>query len=283
MKGALAKSLNTVSVEVLLDGGISNTIDIAKKLGISADLPDYPSLALGVASVSLKEIVEAYAGIVNDGKPVEAHYLVEIADKDGNVLEKFNYSPAESEVVSPENCRAIINMMQAVVNEGTGSAIRSRYNIDGDFAGKTGTTQENSDGWFVGITPNLVTGCWVGADDPRVHFRSITYGQGAYMALPIVGSFFSKTYRDPKFQKIRNSTFTQPAPELLAMLDNPQYREVMEIEKRDFELADIFRSKTKKEELKKAETKSEPAEKTAEQEEKPVWTKIKSIFKKKEK
>jgi penicillin-binding protein 1A len=283
MKGALAKSLNTVSVEVLLDGGISNTIDIAKKLGISADLPDYPSLALGVASVSLKEIVEAYAGIVNDGKPVEAHYLVEIADKDGNVLEKFNYSPAESEVVSPENCRAIINMMQAVVNEGTGSAIRSRYNIDGDFAGKTGTTQENSDGWFVGITPNLVTGCWVGADDPRVHFRSITYGQGAYMALPIVGSFFSKTYRDPKFQKIRNSTFTQPAPELLAMLDNPQYREVMEIEKRDFELADIFRSKTKKEELKKAETKAEPVEKTAEPEEKPVWTKIKSIFKKKEK
>jgi len=286
MKGALAKSLNTVSVEVLLDGGISKTIDIAEKLGISADLPDYPSLALGVASVSLKEIVEAYAGIVNDGKPVEAYYLVEIADKDGNVLEKFNYSPAESEVVSPENCRAIINMMQAAVNEGTGSAIRTRYNIEGDFAGKTGTTQENSDGWFVGITPNLVTGCWVGADDPRVHFRSITYGQGAYMALPIVGSFFSKAYRDPKFQKIRNSTFTPPAPEMLAMLDFPQYKEVMDIEKRDFELADIFRSKAKREELRKAEKEAEPTKKqeeTKETEEKPVWTKIKSIFKKKEK
>jgi penicillin-binding protein 1A len=283
MKGALAKSLNTVSVEVLLDAGISNAINISKDLGISADLPDYPSLALGVASVSLKEIVEAYAGIVNDGKPVETHYLLEIADRDGKVLEKFSYSPEETEVVLPQNSRAVVNMMQAVVNEGTGSAIRSKYNIGGDFAGKTGTTQENSDGWFVGLTPNLVTGCWVGADDPRVHFRSITYGQGAYMALPIVGSFFSKTYNDPKFNKIKNSTFTPPSPEMLAMLDYPTYKEIMEIEKKDFELADIFRSKAKREELRKAEEKAEPSKPKEVTEEKPVWTKIKSIFKKKEK
>ncbi len=283
MKGAMEKSLNTVSVEVLLDAGISNAIDISQKLGISADLPNYPSLALGVASVSLKEIVEAYAGIVNDGKPVEAHYLVEIADKDGKILEKFNYSPKEPEVVSPDNCRAIINMLQAVVNEGTGSAIRTRYNIDGEFAGKTGTTQENSDGWFIGITPNLVTGCWVGADDPRVHFRTITYGQGAYMALPIVGSFFSKTYNNPKFNNLKNSTFTPPSPEMLAVLNYPQYKEVIELEKKEFELADIFKSKAKREELRNAEKKAEPVEKKAEPEEKPVWTKIKSIFKKKEK
>ena len=283
MKGALAKSLNTVSVEVLLDAGISNTVDIAEELGISAELPEYPSLALGVASVSLKEIVEAYAGIVNDGKPVETYYLVEIADKDGNVLEKFNYSPAETEVVYPENCRAVVNMMQAVVSEGTGSGIRTKYNVDGEFAGKTGTTQEHSDGWFVGITPNLVTGCWVGADDPRVHFRSITYGQGAYMALPIVGSFFSKAYRDPKFQKMRNSTFTPPSPEMLAMLDYPQYKDVMEIEKREFELADIFRKKEKKDELKPKEKPVEKAEKAEAENKKPVWTKIKDIFKKKNK
>ncbi|HSO88017.1 MAG TPA: transglycosylase domain-containing protein [Draconibacterium sp.] len=283
MKGALAKSLNTVSVEVLLDAGISNAINISKDLGISADLPNYPSLALGVASVSLKEIVEAYAGIVNDGKPVETHYLVEIADRDGKVLEKFSYSPEKTEVVLPQNCRAVVNMMQAVVNEGTGSAIRSKYNIEGDFAGKTGTTQENSDGWFVGITPNLVTGCWVGADDPRVHFRSITYGQGAYMALPIVGSFYSKTYSDPKFIKTKNSTFTPPSPEMLAMLNYPTYKEIMEIEKKDFELADIFRSKAKREELRKAQEKAEPTKAKEVTEEKPVWTKIKSIFKKKEK
>jgi len=283
MKGALEKSLNTVSVEVLMDAGISNTIDVAEDLGISADLPDYPSLALGVASVSLKEIVEAYAGIVNDGKPVAAHYLVEIADGNGKVLEKFNFSPEETEVVLPQNCRAVLNMMQGVINEGTGSAIRTRYNIEGDFAGKTGTTQDNSDGWFIGITPTLVTGCWVGADDPRVHFRTVNYGQGAYMALPIVGSFFSKTYKDPKFSKIKNSTFAPPSPEMLAMLNYPVYKEVMDIKKKDFELADIFRSKTKQEELKKAEKKAEPVETKPETEEKPVWTKIKSIFKKKEK
>ena len=283
MKGALAQSLNTISVEVLLEAGIPNAIDIAENLGISADLPEYPSLALGVASVSLKEIVEAYATIVNDGKPVETHYLLEIADRDGNVLEKFNYSAEQLSVVSAENCRAVINMMQAVITEGTGSAIRSRFNIEGDFAGKTGTTQDNSDGWFIGLTPDLVTGCWVGADDPRVHFRTITYGQGAFMALPIVGSFFSKTYNDPNFKKLKNSTFTPPGPELYAMLNNPQYKEVMEIEKRDFQLADIFRSKAKREELRAIEKKNEPADKKEITEEKPVWTKIKDIFKKKEK
>jgi penicillin-binding protein 1A len=174
-------------------------------------------------------------------------------------------------------------MMQAVVSEGTGSAIRNRFNIEGDFAGKTGTTQENSDGWFIGLTPGLVTGCWVGADDPRVHFRTITYGQGAYMALPIVGSFFSKTYNDPKFKKLKNSYFKPPGPELYAMLNNPQYKEVMDIEKREFHLADIFRRKDKRDELKTSERSDVRTENTESKDEKPVWTKIKSIFKKKEK
>lgn len=282
MKGALAQSLNTISVEVLLDAGISNAIDVAENLGISADLPEFPSLALGVASVSLKEMVEAFATIVNDGKPVETWYLVEIADSKGKVLEKFNYSPADEPVVSAENCRAVINMMQAVISDGTGKGIRTRFGVEGDFAGKTGTTQENSDGWFIGLTPNLVTGCWVGADDPRVHFRTITYGQGAFMALPIVGGFFSKTYNDPKFKELKNKSFTPPGPELYAMLNSPQYKEILEIEKREWNLADIFRRKEKKEDLKSMD-KSEEQTQTEKEEKKPVWTKIKDIFKKKEK
>ncbi len=281
MKGALTKSLNTISVEILLDAGISNAVEIAKDLGISADLPDYPSLALGVASVSLKEMVEAYAGIVNEGKPVKAHYLLEISDSNGKALEKFNYPVNETEVVLPENCRAVINMMEDVIDEGTGVAIRSRYNIEGAFAGKTGTTQENSDGWFIGLTPNLVTGCWVGADDPRVHFRTITYGQGAYMALPIVGSFFHKVYRDPKFSQIKYSTFNPPSPEMLAMLNYPAFKEVLDIEKRDFDLADIFRRKEKPADLKQPEKKTEPVETQEQTKDKPVWTLIKNIFKKK--
>ncbi len=250
MRGALAKSLNTVSVEVLLETGISETIELVHNLGISAELPEYPSLALGVASVSLQEIVEAYACIVNDGKPVKTNYLLEISDKDGNVLESFNYPENNDFVASAENCRATIDMMKAVVDEGTGKGIRTIYNIEGDFAGKTGTTQNNSDGWFIGITPDLVTGCWVGADDPRVHFRTTTLGQGAYMALPIVGKFFSKTYSDPRFSRLKYNTFAPPESELLAMINLPQFKEVLDIDKKEFDFASIFASKNDNDKLK---------------------------------
>jgi len=282
MKGALAQSLNTISVEVLLDAGISNAINIIENLGISAELPKFPSLALGVASVSLKEMVEAYATIVNDGKPIETWYLAEIADSNGKVLEKFNYSLVDEAVVSAENCRAVINMMQAVISDGTGSGIRTRFGVKGDFAGKTGTTQENSDGWFIGLTPKLVTGCWVGADDPRVHFMTITYGQGAYMALPIVGSCFNKTYNNPRFNNLKNSAFTSPGPELYALLNNPQYKEIIEVEKREWDLADIFRRKEKRDDLKTAD-RSATQTQTEKEDKKPIWSKIKDIFKKKDK
>ncbi len=283
MKGALAKSLNTVSVEVLLDAGIANTIDVARRLGIDADIPDYPSIALGVASVSLKDMVEAYAGIVNDGQPVETYYLVEIADHDGNVLEQFKFQQKDKQAASPENCRTVINMMQAVVDEGTGNAIRSRFGIEGDFAGKTGTTQDNSDGWFIGVSPNLVTGCWVGADDPRIHFRTITYGQGAYMALPIVGSFYSRVQKDAKVNKYIGGSFKKPSSEMLAMLDLPDYKDVIEIEEKEFNLADIFKRKEKKQELKPVEENDQPAVNDDKSKERPIWSKIKNIFKKKEK
>lgn len=277
MKGALAKSINTVSVDALLEAGIDETIDIAEDLGISADLPDYPSLALGVASISLKEMVEAFAGIVNDGKPVKANYLLQIADKNGNILKTFDYNLPYEPVVSPENCRAVINMMEAVVDGGTGRGIRTIYKIPGEFAGKTGTTQNNSDGWFIGLTPELVTGCWVGADDPRVHFRTTTYGQGAYMALPIVGKFFYKTYRDKKFEHLKYSTFPDPEPELLAMLNEPEYKEVLDIEKRGFNFASIFGKKDQEDLKDRPEAKAEDKEKGQ------LWKKIKSIFRKKDK
>lgn len=277
MKGALAQSINTVSVEVLLEAGIDETIEIAHDLGISADLPEYPSLALGVASISLKEITEAYAGILNDGVPVKSNYLVQVADKNGKILKTFEPEIASEAVVSAENCRALIHMMEAVVDEGTGKAIRTVYNIPGDFAGKTGTTQNNSDGWFIGITPELVTGCWVGADDPRVHFRSTTFGQGAYMALPIVGKFFHKTYRDNKFSHLQYLHFNRPNEVLLAMLDEPGYKDVLDIGKHEFNLADIFDSNKKSDLGKREDVRAEEKEKVQ------LWQKIKSIFKKKEK
>ena len=171
--------------------------------------------------------------------------------------------------------------MEAVVDGGTGRGIRTRYGIEGDFAGKTGTTQDNSDGWFMGISPNLVTGCWVGANDPRVHFRTTTYGQGAYMALPIVGSFFYRVKKDAKVKKYAGGTFPSPAPEMLAMLNIPDFEEVMDIEEKEFDFAAIFKRKNKEQELKPVDKKVEPTDEQKETQERPIWTKIKSIFKKK--
>ena len=272
MKGALAKSINTVSVDILLETGISKALNVSKDLGISADLPAYPSLALGVASISLKEMVEAFAGIVNDGIPVKTNYLVEIADNAGNVLATFRHEQKTRPVVSSENCRILIQMMKAAVEDGTGQRMRSVYGIHSDFAGKTGTTQDNADGWFIGISPDLVTGCWVGADDPRVRFRTITYGQGAYMALPIVGKFFAKTYNDPKFRNLRNNTFNEPAPEFLAMLELPDYKEILEVERRPFNFAQIFgRNNNNSPSPVEIESKSK-------EESEPIWIRIRDIF-----
>jgi penicillin-binding protein 1A len=170
-------------------------------------------------------------------------------------------------------------MMEAVVDDGTGKAIRTVYGLDGDFAGKTGTTQENSDGWFIGITPDLVAGCWVGADDPRVHFRTTTYGQGAYMALPIVGKFYSKMYSDPKFKLLKYNTFSEPEPDLLALLDVPEYQEVLDIEKRSFNLANIFRKNRENEVTGES---NRNTDQNTDKIDRPIWEKIKSIFKKKD-
>ena len=195
MQGALSESINTVAVEVLMQTGVSDVVKVARKLGIKSALPKYPSLALGVASVSLEEMVCAYAAILNGGFEVEPYYLVSIADADGNVLETFNNEQEPENVANTDNCRLLTQMLKSVVTTGTGSIIKSIYGIDNDFAGKTGTTQNHSDGWFIGMSPNLVTGVWVGADEPAVHFSTITYGQGLTWPCQLLGSFTIKFIR----------------------------------------------------------------------------------------
>jgi penicillin-binding protein 1A len=185
MEGALAKSINTIAVEVLMRAGISNVVDLAKRMGIDSDLPQYPSLALGTASVSLEEMVCVYSEIVNGGRKVTPYYLKSIESNSGNVLEKFENTQPDEQVAQTENCRIITQMLKSVVNDGTGSNIRSVWGIDSEFAGKTGTTQDQADGWFIGMTPTLVAGAWVGGEDPSVHFRSLGEGAGGHTALPI--------------------------------------------------------------------------------------------------
>lgn len=289
LEGALCKSVNTVSVQVLMESGIPEAIHLARSMGIKADLPEVPSLALGVADISLLQLAKAYSCLDNLGKTVDPNYLIRIEDANGKVLKKFAPHDDTEEVLSPENAKIITHYLQSVVNEGTGSDIRSLYKVEGDFAGKTGTTQNYADGWFMGYTPDLVTGCWVGGEEPSIHFRTIALGRGGYTALPVVGKFFNKLYRDPVFRDYKNHTFPELDEQTLALLDVPHFKDVLK-EKGPFNLWGIFRSDEKK----KAERQAERSEKQKDEESrqnagsqkseesKPnIWQKIKDALKKK--
>lgn len=289
MEGALAKSINTIAVDVLVQTGISNVIDLANRMGIDSDLPEYPSLALGTASVSLEEMVCAYAEIANGGQKITPFFLKSIKTNLSELLEEFENIQPNEQIASTENCRIITRMLKSVVNEGTGSSIRSVWGIDSDFAGKTGTTQDQADGWFIGMTPTLVAGAWVGGEDPSIHFRTLGTGAGGHTALPIVGSFYSQILNQSKFKNMRFSTFESPSEETLAMMDIPPYREILEVGFRGF-IHDLFgkREDDKKSKLEmqgksssaQARGEKKPDDKAAK---KPFWQSMKEIFKKKSK
>ncbi len=279
MEGALAQSINTVAVDVLMRTGIDHTIETAHELGIERDLPVFPSLALGVASVSLREMVIAYSTILNGGVRTEPYCLVSISNSKGDLLASFDKPAAYRTSVDEENCRILVHMLEAVVDSGTGGSIRSRYNITGDFAGKTGTTQDQSDGWFIGMNPGLVAGCWVGGEVPGIHFRSITYGQGAYMALPVVGRFFNKLYSNPHYRDLSSKYFQEPAPEILAELDIPPYRETMERQ----QIGDIIKGIFSRQDTRRDEDLKMNKKRTEEKKgKKKIWDVFKDIFGKKE-
>jgi penicillin-binding protein 1A len=289
MEGALAKSINTIAVDVMMQTGISKVTDLANRMGIESELPEYPSLALGTPSVSLEEMICVYSEIVNGGRKVKPYYLKAIESSTGQVLEEFQNIQSDEQLAQTENCRIITNMLQSVIDGGTGSAIRTKWGIDGDFAGKTGTTQNQADGWFIGMTPKLVAGAWVGGEDQSVHFRTLGAGAGGHTALPIVGQFYSQIYRNSKFQDIRYSRFDQPSGETLAMLDILPFREVLPLTVKGF-FQDLFgRKETKREtdlriqERENRQQAKEEAKQDARSEKKPFWQSMKDAFKKKNK
>ncbi|WP_372935548.1 penicillin-binding transpeptidase domain-containing protein, partial [Mariniphaga sediminis] len=230
---------------------------------------------LGVASISLKDLLFSYATLINSGTRVEPFYLNSISTGEGELLEEFERPNSRPTNLNPVNCRIIRHMMETAINEGTGTKIRTVYKIPGDFAGKTGTTQNQSDGWFVGLTPRLVTGCWVGAEDPGIHFRTITYGQGSFMALPVVGKFFHKLYNDPRYKEMRRAQFPELDQQLLADLDIAPYKRMLEMERKENFIDRLFTGKTKEEKLREIQKPEEAEEK------KGLWKSIKGIFKKK--
>jgi len=239
MKTALSNSINTIAVKVLMETGISNVISQANKMGIESKLPTVPSIALGTAEISLKELAKAYTGYVNNGKSSEPYYITRIEDGKGNLLANFK-PKVQSKPAYSENTREImIEMMRATVNEGTATRLRSTYGLTNDIAGKTGTTQSNKDGWFVGITPELLAITWVGSDDHRIGFRNTRIGQGANSALPIFALFLQKLNSDPKFSSISNARFAAPSNEVVSLMD-------CEASKKDGFLDRIFGSSNQK-------------------------------------
>ncbi len=192
----LGKSVNTITAYLLREVGIQPVIDLAHNMGIESEIPFQPSICLGTPEVTVYEMTAAYSAFANKGVAVRPVFVSRIEDKNGNIIAEF---PAKRvEVMREEISAVMLTMLQNVVNSGTGQRLRRpEYGgITSEVAGKTGTTQENTDGWFMGIVPQLVCGVWVGADDPVIHFRSTALGQGANMALPIYGFFMKRVYAD---------------------------------------------------------------------------------------
>lgn len=208
----LQHSMNTITALVMKrmePGSPFKVKDFSDKLGIATDkFQPYPSICLGIMDISVKEMVGAYGAFVNEGQWIEPIYITRIEDKHGNVLEEF--VPKTQEAMSKQTAYVMLQMLDKVTRGG-GTAVRLRYKygITAPMGGKTGTTQNNSDGWFMGVTPDLVAGCWVGCEDRQVHFLSTSLGQGANMALPIFAVFIKAVYAD-KSIKINKGDFPKP-------------------------------------------------------------------------
>lgn len=199
IRKGMAQSKNSVTAKIMSLIGPENVIAKARSLGIESDLAPVLSLALGVSDVSVYELVGAYSAFVNSGIWTKPFYITRIEDKNGEILQKF--VPQQKQALSPEDAYLMLHMLKGTLEEegGTARKLDYQYNLlrnGNEIGAKTGTTQNYSDGWFMGVTENLVAGVWVGGDDRAVHFPSIRYGQGGYMALPIWARFMTEVYND---------------------------------------------------------------------------------------
>ncbi|MDO5971965.1 transglycosylase domain-containing protein [Flavivirga aquimarina] len=223
LKNALATSVNTITARLIDKVGPQLVVDLAKKLGIESEIPVLPSIALGVSEISLYEMVGAYSTFVNKGVYTKPVMVTTIKDKNDTVL--YEFKPKTRVVLSEEIAYVVVNLLRGVTEGGSGSNLKHDhkanridykkiitgypYKFKNPIAGKTGTTQNQSDGWFMGMVPNLVTGVWVGAEDRFAHFKSITYGQGASTALPIWGLYMKSCYADETLN-ISTEPFEKP-------------------------------------------------------------------------
>ena len=251
LKNALANSVNTVSARLMDKVGPRPVIDLVRKMGITSRIPAVPSIALGTPDISLFEMVGAYGTFANKGIYVKPVMISRIEDKNGTVI--YESVPETQDVISEEAAYVTVNLMKGVTEQGSGARLRHAglekenyiyknlvtgypYVFENPIAGKTGTTQNQSDGWFMGIVPNLVTGVWVGGEDRSIHFEKIAFGQGATMALPIWGQFMKEVYLNTELN-VSKEDFAEPE-KLTIQLDCDQYTK--EISEEDLEDLDGF-------------------------------------------
>jgi penicillin-binding protein 1A len=208
LKWGLATSENNISAYLVKQYNPQPIADIAHKMGITSYIDPVPSMIYGTSDMSVEEMVASYATFANKGMHTNPVYITRIEDKNGNVLAEFK--PERTEAINEQTAYLMLNLMEGVVNFGTAVRLRYRYNFTAEMAGKTGTTQNHSDGWMIGITPKLVAGCWVGCEDRSVHFDYMTMGQGATMALPIYAEFMKRVYADKTLGITQQDVFEVP-------------------------------------------------------------------------
>lgn len=209
LKWGLANSNNWISAYLMGKLNPNALVRLLHTFGIkNREIEATPSLCLGPCEISVGEMVSAYTTFANMGMHVEPLFVTRIETNDGEVISTF--TPFMNEALSKESTYKMIDMLRAVINEGTGGRVRFRYNIRADMGGKTGTSNRNSDGWFMGFTPSLVSGCWVGGEERDIHFDTMLYGQGASMALPIWAIYMNKVFADKNLGYSQDETFNLP-------------------------------------------------------------------------
>jgi penicillin-binding protein 1A len=220
LKYALATSNNWISGWLIKRFSPESVVKVARKMGVTSPLDPVPAIVLGSSDLTLYEMVGAMNSFVNKGVYIEPIMITRIEDKNGNVLETF--VPDQQEAMSEETAYLMLDLMKGVVDYGTGIRLKLKYKFENPVAGKTGTTNNHSDGWFMGLTPDLSTGIWVGCEDRAAHFRTLSLGQGANMALPIWAIYMLKVYSDPVLN-ISKDDFEKPLKPLSVDIDCEGY------------------------------------------------------------
>ena len=211
MEEGLSNSINTIAVKVLEKAGIENVVDMAKKMGIEDKLPKEASIALGTGEIKIIDLAQAYTSYVNNGKHVKPKIIKSISNHKDSVLVEFKSELNEKAAFSKKTSEIMIEMMKSTINSGTASRLRNTYGLKNDIAGKTGTTQNNKDAWFVALTPKLVHISWVGLDQHEIGFSNTSIGQGANAALPLFGLWMKELNKDRDFDTYTKVNFKKPS------------------------------------------------------------------------